>query len=82
MDQEMNRFMTEPEEKRYKDDIPSEKNVVERIWKKTRWIRYHVKMSTTETVGEFFILEFKRMSCVTDQCHTDKELRDSRGVHQ
>ncbi len=30
----MNRLMTEPEEKGYKDDIPSEKIVVERIWNK------------------------------------------------
>jgi hypothetical protein len=28
---------------------------------------FAIKMPTTETVGEFVILQFKRMSCVTDQ---------------
>ena len=28
---------------------------------------FAIKMPTTETAGEFVILEFKRMACVTDQ---------------
>jgi hypothetical protein len=37
---------------------------LERIWNK-RPDGFAIKMPTTETAGEFVILEFKRMSCVT-----------------
>jgi hypothetical protein len=58
--------MTETEEKRLKVGIPRETIVVERIWNK--WPDgFAIKMPTTEKAGEFVILDFKRMSCVTDQ---------------
>jgi hypothetical protein len=41
----------------------------ERIWNK-RPDGLAIKMPTPETVGGFIILEFKRMSCVTDQYAT------------
>jgi hypothetical protein len=66
MQQEMNHPMTEAEEKRYKAGIPKEKIAVERILNK-RPDGFTIKMPTTEKAGEFVILEFKRMSCVTDQ---------------
>ena len=58
--------MTEVEEKRYTGTIPRAKIVLERIWNK-RPDGFTIKMPTTEKVGEFVILELKRMSCVTDQ---------------
>ena len=58
--------MTEAEEKRYTAGIPREKITLERIWNK-RPDGFTIKMSTTEKTGEFVILEFKRMFCVTDQ---------------
>ena len=66
MDQEMKHPMTEAEEKKYKAGIPKETIAEERIWKK-RPDGLAIKMPTPETVGEFVILEFKRMSDVTDQ---------------
>jgi hypothetical protein len=66
MDQEMKRPMTEVEEKGYKVDIPRETIEEERIWNK-RPDGIDIKMPTPETVDEFVILEFKRISCVTDQ---------------
>jgi hypothetical protein len=50
---------------RCKTGIPMTKIVIERIWNK-RPDGFTIKMSTTEKVGEFVILEFKRMSCVTE----------------
>ncbi len=73
MDQEMKRPMTEAEEKRYKAGIPKSRypqgnnHGRENMVKKTRWISCQNLMPTPETVGEFVILEFKRMSDVTDQ---------------
>ena len=66
MDQEMKRPMTEAEERRYKAGIPRETIAEERIWNK-RPDGLAIKMPTSETAGEFVILEFKRMSCVTHQ---------------
>ena len=66
MKQEMTRPLTEAEEKKHKADIPREKIVVDRIWNK-RPDGFAIKMPTTQTTGELVILEFKRMSCVTDQ---------------
>jgi hypothetical protein len=65
--------MTEAEEKRYKAGIPKSRYPQgnnrgrENMVKKTRWISCQNLMPTPETVGEFVILEFKRMSDVTDQ---------------
>ncbi len=56
----------EEEDKRYKAGIPREKVAVERIWTK-RPDTFAIKMTTTEKVGEFVILKFKRMSCVTEE---------------
>ncbi len=66
MCQGMKRHMTEAEEKRYRADIPRETIAEDRIWNK-RPDGLAIKMPTPETVGEFAILEFKRISCVTDQ---------------
>ena len=66
MDQEMKLPMIESEESRHKTGIPRETIATERIWNK-RPDGLAIKMPTSETVGEFVILEFKRMSDVTDQ---------------
>jgi hypothetical protein len=66
MDQEMKHPMTEAEENRYRTVTPKETLSEERIWKK-RPDGLAIKMPTPETAGEFVILEFKRMSDVTDQ---------------
>jgi len=66
MDQEMKRPMTEAEERRCKAGTPRKTITEERIWNK-RPVGLAIKMPTSETVGEFVILEFKRMSDVTDQ---------------
>jgi len=58
--------MIEAEKKRHKAGIPKEKIAEERIWNK-RPDGLAIKMPTTEKVGEFVILEFKRMSCVTEE---------------
>ncbi len=58
--------MTEAEEKRYTAGIHREEIALERIWNK-RPDGFAIKMPTTETAGELVILEFKRMSCATDQ---------------
>jgi hypothetical protein len=49
--------------------IPRETIAVERIWNK-RPDGFAIRMPTTEKAGEFVILEFKRISCVTDQYAT------------
>jgi hypothetical protein len=58
--------MIEAEENRYKTGAPKETIAEERIWKK-RPDGLGIKMPTLDTAGEFVILEFKRMSDVTDQ---------------
>ena len=58
--------MTVSEEERCKTGTPRETIVEERIWNK-RPDGLAIKMSTLEKVGEFVILEFKRMSDVNDQ---------------
>jgi hypothetical protein len=58
--------VTEAEERRYKAGAPREAIAEERIWNK-RPDGLAIKMPTPETVAEFVILEFKRMSDVTDQ---------------
>jgi hypothetical protein len=62
----MKRPITETEEKRFKAGIPRETITVDRIWNK-RPDGVTMKMPTTGKTVEFVILEFKRMSCVTDQ---------------
>ncbi len=57
--------MTEAEKERLKDGTPKE-TIAERIWNK-RPDGFAIKMPTTTKAGEFVILDFKRMSCVTDQ---------------
>jgi hypothetical protein len=69
MDQEMKHPMTEAEERRCKAGTPRKTITEERIWNK-RPVGLAIKMPTSETVGEFVILEFKRMSDVTDKCVT------------
>ena len=58
--------MTESEEKIYKQGIPRETIVEERIWNK-RPDGLSIKIPISEKVGEFVILEFMRMSDVTNQ---------------
>jgi hypothetical protein len=52
MKQEMDRPMTEVEEKRYTDDIPREEISLEQIWNK-RPYGFTIKMTTTESQFEF-----------------------------
>ena len=66
MEQERNRPLTETEEKKYKADTPKDEIVLDRIWNK-RPDGFAIKMPTKTKTGELVILEFKRMSCVTDQ---------------
>ena len=66
MDQEMKRRMTVGEEERYKADTPRETITEGRIWNK-RPDGLAIKMSTSEKLGAFVTLEFKRMSDVTDR---------------
>ncbi len=58
--------MTESEEKIYKQGIPRETIVEERIWNK-RPDGLAIKIPISEKVGEFVIQEFMRMSDVTNQ---------------
>jgi hypothetical protein len=62
----MIRPLTEVEQKKHKAGIPREKITLESIWNK-RSDGLTIKRPTTEKAGELVILEFKRMSCVTDQ---------------
>jgi hypothetical protein len=61
MDHTMKQPLTEAEERRYKAGIPKETITEERIWNK-RPDGSTIKMPTSETVGEFVILELKRIS--------------------
>ena len=66
MDQEMKRTphdrgMIKAEERRCKAGTPRKTITEERIWNK-RPDGLAIKLPTSETVGEFVILEFKRMS--------------------
>ena len=80
MDQEVKCPMTQVEERRYKACIPRETITEERIWNKIP-DGLAIKVSTPETVGEFVILEFKRMSCVTDQCHGHTNQEYEQDLH-
>jgi hypothetical protein len=66
MDQEMKHPMTQSEKERLKAGISKATISVERIWNK-RPDGFSIKMPTKTKEGELVILEFKRMSCVTDQ---------------
>jgi hypothetical protein len=66
MEQERHRPLTEAEERKHKADTPKEKIVVDRIWNK-RPDGFAIIMPTKTKEGELVILEFKRISCVTDQ---------------
>ena len=63
--------MTAAERERYKAGTPRETFAEVRIWNK-RPDRLAIKMPTSEKLGEFVILEFKRMSDVTDQYVTTR----------
>jgi hypothetical protein len=58
--------LTEAEENKHKAGTPIEKIVQDSIWNR-RPDGFAIKMPTKEKAGELVILEFKRMSCVTDQ---------------
>ena len=66
MGQEKTRPLTEAEERKRKTGTPIEKILQDRIWNK-RPDGFPIKMPTKEKADEVVILEFKRMSCVTDQ---------------
>ena len=66
MDQEMRHPMTLTEEERFKTGIPRARIEEERIWNK-RPDGLSSNVPTSVKMGEFVILEFKRMSDVTDQ---------------
>ena len=66
MDQEMKCPMTSTEEERCKTGTPRETITEEWIWNK-RPDGLSIEIPTPEKDGEFIILEFKRMSDVTDQ---------------
>jgi hypothetical protein len=66
MEQERHRPLTETEEKKHKAGTHKEKIVLDRLWNK-RPDGFAIKMPTETKAGELVILEFKRMSCVTDQ---------------
>ena len=66
MEQERHRPLTEAEERKHKSDTPKEKIVLDRLWNK-RPDGFAIKMPTETKEGELVILEFKRMSCVTDK---------------
>jgi hypothetical protein len=57
---------TEAEERKHKAGTTKEKIVLDRLWNK-RPDGFAIKMPTDTKTGELVILEFKRMSCVTDQ---------------
>ena len=58
--------MTEVEKRKHNTDTPKEKIVLDRLWNK-RPDGFAIKIPTETKTGELVILEFKRMSCVTDQ---------------
>jgi hypothetical protein len=70
MGQEKIRPLTEAEERKQRTGTPIEKRSLkifqDRLWNK-RPDGFAIKMPTKEKAGELVILEFKRMSCVTDQ---------------
>ncbi len=66
MGQAKNRPLTEAEENRHKAGTPKDEIVLDRIWNK-RPDGFAIKMPTETKAGELVILEFKRISCVTDQ---------------
>ena len=82
MGQERNRPLTEAEKKKHKAGTPIEKIVLDRIWNK-RPGGFVIKMPTKETAGELVILEFKRMSCVTDQyVRRARNVAEAQCVHK
>ena len=58
--------LTEAEERKHKAGTTKETIVLDRLWNK-RPDGFAIKMPTDTKAGELVILEFKRMSCVTDQ---------------
>ena len=66
MGQERHCPLTETEERKHNTDNHKEKIVIDRIWNK-RPDGFVIKIPTKAKSGEPVILEFKRMSCVTDQ---------------
>ena len=66
MELERHRPLTETEKRKHKAGTPKEKIVLDRLWNK-RPDGFAIKMPTETKEGELVILEFKRMSCVTDK---------------
>ena len=66
MEQARHRPFTEAEERKHKAGTTEEKIVLDRLWNK-RPDGFAIKEPTDTKTGELVILEFKRMSCVTDQ---------------
>jgi hypothetical protein len=58
--------LTEAEQRKRDAGITEETIAIDRLWKK-RPDGFAIKKPTDTTGGELVILEFKRMSCVTDQ---------------
>ena len=80
MGQERNRPLTEAEKKKHKADTPIEKIMLDRIWNK-RPDGFAIKMPTKTKTGELVILEFKHMSCVTDQYVTRSRIITLYYIH-
>ena len=80
MGQEKNRPLTEAEEKRHKTVTPKDEIVLDKIWNK-RPDGFAIKMPTETKVGELVILEFKHMSCVTDQYVTRSRIITLYYIH-
>ena len=58
--------LTETEKRKYDAGSTEKTIVIDRLWNK-RPDGFAIKMPTDSKAGELVILEFKRMSCVTDQ---------------
>ena len=66
MEQARHHPLTEAEENKHKVGTTKETIVLNRLWNK-RPDGFTIKMPTDTKTGELVILEFKRMSCVTDK---------------
>jgi hypothetical protein len=66
MEQARHRPFAEAEERKHKAGTTKEKIVLDRLWNK-RPDGFAIKMPTNTKAGELVILEFQRMSCVTDK---------------
>jgi hypothetical protein len=80
MEQERNLPLTEAEEKKYKADTPKDEIVLDRLWNK-RPDGFSIQIPTKTKTGELVILEFKHMSCVTDQYVTRSRIITLYYIH-